>query len=47
MVSGLQLSVLKSLYDYDVVNGEIICRKVAKENVVFPTFFVLQIHDMH
>ena len=25
------------------VNGKIICRKMAKKNVVFPTFFVSQI----
>ena len=29
------------------VNGKIICRKMAKKNVVFPTyFFVSQIHGI-
>ena len=30
-----------------IVNGIILCRKMAKKNVVFPTyFFVSQIHDI-
>ena len=36
-----------SSYNADVVNGIILCRKMAKKNVVFPTyFFVSLIHDI-
>ena len=44
------LKILKQKYpEYvnGIVNGIILCRKMAKKNVVFPTyFFVSLIHDI-
>lgn len=38
---------IETLINKATVNGKIICRKMAKKNVVFPTyFFVSQIHDI-
>ena len=40
------LKILKQKYP-EYVNGIILCRKMAKKNVVFPTyFFVSLIHDI-
>ena len=32
--------------NYATVNGIILCRKMAKKNVVFPTFFVCPNYDI-